>query len=65
MSEPTPLQRETWEAYFVAGSARAAARVLGVHEITVRNRLAALRDVYGVRTNVQLAAAIEREKLAA
>jgi len=39
---------------------RKAAARLGCHEITVRKRIAALRDVYGVQTNVQLADAIAR-----
>lgn len=65
MTEPTAIQVATWDAYFREGSCRKAAAILGIHEVTVRKRLADLRDVYGVRTNVQLSAAIEREKNAA
>jgi DNA-binding NarL/FixJ family response regulator len=64
MSEPTPRQLAAWEAYVASGSMKAAADRLQIHEITVRKRIAELRDVYGVRTNVQLAIAIEREKAA-
>lgn len=64
VSEPTPKQLAAWRAYVDGGSMKAAAHLLGVHEITVRKRIAELRDVYGVRTNVQLAVAIERAKAA-
>jgi DNA-binding transcriptional LysR family regulator len=64
MSEPTPRQLDAWAAYVDTGSMKAAAERVGVHEITVRKRIAELRDVYGVRTNVQLAVAIERNRAA-
>jgi len=58
-------ERESWDAYLATGSMRKAAAKLGIHEITVRKRIAALRDSYGVQTNVQLAVALEREKIGA
>ena len=60
MPEPTERQLAAWTAYLETGSMRKAAARLGCHEITVRKRIAALRDVYGVQTNVQLADAIAR-----
>ncbi len=65
MSEPTDRQLDAWDAYLEMGSMREAAARLGVHEITVRKRIAELRQVYEVRTNVQLAVLIERERRAA
>lgn len=56
------LEQDAWAAYVETGSMRGAAAKLGIHEITVRKRIAVLRDIYGVRTNVQLAIAIERER---
>jgi DNA-binding transcriptional LysR family regulator len=64
MIEPTPRQLEAWLAYVATGSMKAAANLLGIHDITVRKRISELRDVYGVRTNVQLAIAIERAEAA-
>jgi DNA-binding NarL/FixJ family response regulator len=51
---------QAWEAYLNTGSMRLAARRLGVHEVTVRKRIAALKDRYDVRSTAQLAVAIER-----
>lgn len=65
MTEPTERQLDAWDAYLETGSMRRAADRLGIHEITVRKRIAELRQVYDVRTNVQLAVAIERERRAA
>lgn len=53
-------ENAAWQAYLKAGSMREAARALGVHEVTVRKRIAALRDVHGVHTNAQLADALAR-----
>jgi len=64
MTEPTARQLDAWSAYVETGSMKGAAARLGVHDITVRKRIAELRDVYGVRTNVQLAVAIERNRAA-
>jgi hypothetical protein len=67
-SDPTARELEVlaaWEAYLEAGSMREAARTLGCHEITVRKRIAVLRDWYNVRTNAQLAVAIERDRMTA
>ena len=61
--EPDP-ELAAWNAYLATGSMRRAAAYLGVHEITVRKRIGALRDRYDVRTNVHLALAIEREQRA-
>lgn len=61
---PTPDQLAAWHAYLETGSMRKAARKLGVHDITVRKRIAALRDVYDVETNAQLAVALERDRVA-
>lgn len=64
MNEPTEKQLAAWYAYLDTGSMKAAAERLGVHEITVRKRIDELRDVFNVRTNVQLAVAIERNRAA-
>jgi hypothetical protein len=64
VTEATSRQLEAWEAYVATGGMKAAADRLGIHEITVRKRIAELRDVYDVRTNVQLAIAIERARAA-
>ena len=53
---------EAWLAYLATGSMRRAAKSLGIHEITVRKRIAALRETYNVQTNAQLAVAIERDR---
>lgn len=53
---------DAWDAYLETGSMRLAAVKLGVHEITVRKRIAALRESHNVKNNVQLAIAIERER---
>lgn len=60
-ADVTALELLAWSAYVETGSMRLAAKRLGVHEITVRKRIAALRDSYNVRNNVQLAIAIERD----
>lgn len=49
-----------WAAYLASGSMKAAALELGVHEITIRKRIGALRDRYNVRTNAQLADLLAR-----
>ena len=54
------VELDAWAAYLETGSMREAARRLGVHEVTVKKRIGVLRDLYGVRTNAQLAVAIER-----
>jgi DNA-binding transcriptional LysR family regulator len=53
---------EAWEAYLNTSSMRLAARRLGVHEVTVRKRIAALKDRYNVTTTAQLALVLERAK---
>jgi len=58
------VEMEAWRAYLETGSMRIAAHRLGVHEITVRKRIAVLRDRYDVQTNAQLAVAIERDRIA-
>ena len=55
---------EAWRTYLKTGSMREAARRLGIHEITVRKRIAALRDTYDVRTNAQLADVLARRTVA-
>jgi DNA-binding CsgD family transcriptional regulator len=60
----TEVAMQSWTAYLELGSMKAAAARLGIHEITVRKRIAALRDMYGVKTNVQLAVALERRRVA-
>jgi hypothetical protein len=62
--DPTEHEIEAWKAYLRAGSMRRAALELGVHEITVRKRIAALRDLYNVRTNAQLADVLARRNVA-
>jgi DNA-binding CsgD family transcriptional regulator len=49
-----------WTAYLNTGSMRRAAQQLGVHEVTVRKRIAALKDRYNVTTTAQLALVLER-----
>ena len=56
------LEMAAWEAYLAVGSMRKAAERLGVHEITVRKRIAMLRATYNVTNNLQLAIAIDRER---
>lgn len=62
----TEREREliAWRTYLETGSMRAAAVRLGVHEITVRKRIAALRETYDVRTNAQLADLLARRDVA-
>jgi hypothetical protein len=54
------LGMEAWRAYLETGSMREAARRVGVHEITIRKRIAVLRDIHNVRTNAQLADVLAR-----
>ena len=49
-----------WRAYLETGSMREAALRLAVHEVTIRKRIAALRETYDVRTNAQLADVLAR-----
>lgn len=53
-----------WRAYLETGSMKRAALKLGVHEITVRKRIAALRETYAVTTNAQLADVLARQAVA-
>ena len=64
MSEPTDVELLTWRIYLGSDSMRAAALKLGVHEVTVRKRIAALRETYDVRTNAQLADVLARRNVA-
>jgi DNA-binding CsgD family transcriptional regulator len=65
VSDPAlPRCLEAWRAYLAAGSMKEAAARLGIHEVTVRKRIATLRDIYGVDTTAQLAVAIERDPAA-
>lgn len=58
MSDPA---MDAWMVYLETGRMRDAATRLHVHEVTVRKRIAELRDRYGVRTNAQLADVLARE----
>jgi DNA-binding CsgD family transcriptional regulator len=53
---------ETWAAYLETGSYRMTALRLGVHEQTVKRHIGMLKDVYGVKTNAQLAVILERSR---
>lgn len=59
MTGPT-REIESWRAYLATGSMKKAAAQLGIHEITVRKHIAALRESNNVKTNAQLAVALER-----
>lgn len=54
----------SWRAYLETGSMKKAGARLGIHDITVRRHIAVLRETYGVKTNVQLAVALERRRVA-
>jgi DNA-binding NarL/FixJ family response regulator len=56
--EPTPGELRVLRAYLEAGTCRDAARLLGVHEQTVKRRLANARSRVGVDTNAQLVLAL-------
>jgi predicted ArsR family transcriptional regulator len=56
--------KAAWRAYLDTGSMKAAAARLGIHEITVRKRIAVLREMYDVRTNAQLADVLARRDVA-
>ena len=61
MSEPTVRQLEVLVAYIEAGSAKKAARDLGVNEHYVRGVLSVLHTVYGGANTAQtFAIAIQR-----
>lgn len=60
----TPGELRALRAYLEAGSCKAAAHQLGLHEQTVKNELANIRAKLGVPTTVQ-AVFILHDKLAA
>ena len=62
----TERERElaSWRAYLASRTYREAGRMLGVHADTIRRHIALLRTEYGVKTNAQLAVALERERVA-
>lgn len=62
----TATERElrSWEAYLETGSYRDAARRLHVHEDTIRRHVAMLKAEHCVKTTAQLAAVLERAKVA-
>jgi DNA-binding transcriptional LysR family regulator len=62
--QPTAAELAAWDTYLKTGSMKRAAVKLGVHEITVRKRIAALRDLYNVTTNAQLADVLARRIMA-
>lgn len=61
--EPGQRELDSWAAYLATGSMRKAADRLGIHEVTVRKHIAALRQFYDVSTNAQLADQIARSIL--
>jgi LmbE family N-acetylglucosaminyl deacetylase len=55
---PSAAELDAWDAYLREGSQAKAARALGCHVQTIKARIAALKDFYGVETTAQLATAI-------
>ena len=54
MTDPSPRDLEAWYAYRTLGSSKKAGKALGVHEVTIRKRISALRDIFDARDNIEL-----------